>query len=260
VAAAGVRGVRPGPSAAARAEAAERGAVPVVPGRAGPGAEAVSGRPGPAGLGVHEAAAAAVDVAGPCRAAVRRLRPACLHAADVRPAALQQHPGRGRGHSGERAVVGAAASRGRALPAGGVPVVAVAGPPHSAGVLGWPLPCRGLLQEVAVEALLRATGLPAELVHHALTPLIHGDGVLVRSCALGGERGAGPQVGAGFRGGVAGACGGGGWAVASLCWGWRWCVGLGAVCGAGAWVGVGLRPACGVGCRGLCVWLLRGAV
>ncbi|XP_075269377.1 cullin-9-like isoform X2 [Opisthocomus hoazin] len=41
-------------------------------------------------------------------------------------------------------------------------------------------------QEVAVEALLRATGLPAELVHHALTPLIHGEGVLVRSCAPGG--------------------------------------------------------------------------
>ncbi|XP_075269404.1 cullin-9 isoform X4 [Opisthocomus hoazin] len=45
--------------------------------------------------------------------------------------------------------------------------------------------CFNSAQEVAVEALLRATGLPAELVHHALTPLIHGDGVLVRSCALG---------------------------------------------------------------------------
>ncbi|XP_074898434.1 cullin-9-like isoform X3 [Buteo buteo] len=40
-------------------------------------------------------------------------------------------------------------------------------------------------EEVAVEALLQATGLPADLVHHALTPLTHGEGVLVRSCAPG---------------------------------------------------------------------------
>uniref|UniRef100_A0A8D0KZZ2 Cullin-9 n=1 Tax=Strix occidentalis caurina TaxID=311401 RepID=A0A8D0KZZ2_STROC len=43
---------------------------------------------------------------------------------------------------------------------------------------------------VAVEALLQATGLPAELLHHALTPLTQGEGVLVRNCAPGGERGA----------------------------------------------------------------------
>uniref|UniRef100_A0A663MUJ5 Cullin 9 n=1 Tax=Athene cunicularia TaxID=194338 RepID=A0A663MUJ5_ATHCN len=41
-------------------------------------------------------------------------------------------------------------------------------------------------EEVAVEALLQATGLPAELLHHALTPLTQGEGVLVRSCAPGG--------------------------------------------------------------------------
>ncbi|XP_074720231.1 cullin-9-like isoform X4 [Strix uralensis] len=40
-------------------------------------------------------------------------------------------------------------------------------------------------EEVAVEALLQATGLPAELLHHALTPLTQGEGVLVRNCALG---------------------------------------------------------------------------
>uniref|UniRef100_A0A8V0Z6L4 Cullin family profile domain-containing protein n=1 Tax=Gallus gallus TaxID=9031 RepID=A0A8V0Z6L4_CHICK len=34
-------------------------------------------------------------------------------------------------------------------------------------------------EEVAVEALLQATGLPAELVHQALAPLTHGDGILV---------------------------------------------------------------------------------
>ena len=54
-----------------------------------------------------------------------------------------------------------------------------------------------------MEALLQATGLPADLVDHALTPLIHGEGILVRSCMPGGECGAGaplgsePQVGAG---------------------------------------------------------------
>ncbi|XP_066033732.1 cullin-9 isoform X2 [Chamaea fasciata] len=41
-------------------------------------------------------------------------------------------------------------------------------------------------QEVAVEALLQATGLPADLVHHALSPLTHGRGVLLGSCAAGG--------------------------------------------------------------------------
>ncbi|XP_040409898.1 cullin-9-like isoform X3 [Cygnus olor] len=69
------------------------------------GAELPAGRlrrllraePEPAGLGVHEAPAAAVDVAGPRRAAVRRLRPARVHAADVRPAALQRRRGGGRG-------------------------------------------------------------------------------------------------------------------------------------------------------------------
>ncbi|KAM9273170.1 cullin-9 isoform 6-T6 [Cariama cristata] len=45
--------------------------------------------------------------------------------------------------------------------------------------------CFNSTEEVAVEALLQATGLPADLVHHALTPLTHGEGVLVRSCAPG---------------------------------------------------------------------------
>uniref|UniRef100_A0A8C5J909 CUL9 protein n=1 Tax=Junco hyemalis TaxID=40217 RepID=A0A8C5J909_JUNHY len=40
--------------------------------------------------------------------------------------------------------------------------------------------------EVAVEALLGATGLPADLVLHALTPLTQGQGVLVGSCTPGG--------------------------------------------------------------------------
>ncbi|KAM6128215.1 cullin-9-like [Pterocles gutturalis] len=48
--------------------------------------------------------------------------------------------------------------------------------------------CFNSTEEVAVEALLQATGLPAELVHHALTPLTQGEGVLVQSCAQGGER------------------------------------------------------------------------
>ncbi|XP_009583526.1 PREDICTED: cullin-9-like, partial [Fulmarus glacialis] len=42
--------------------------------------------------------------------------------------------------------------------------------------------CFNSTKEVAVEALLQATGLPADLVHHALTPLTHGEGVLVWSC------------------------------------------------------------------------------
>uniref|UniRef100_H0Z2S2 Cullin 9 n=1 Tax=Taeniopygia guttata TaxID=59729 RepID=H0Z2S2_TAEGU len=45
--------------------------------------------------------------------------------------------------------------------------------------------------QVAVEALLQATGLPADLVHQALTPLTHGQGILVGSCTPGGECGAG---------------------------------------------------------------------
>ncbi|KAM9297796.1 cullin-9-like [Morus bassanus] len=45
--------------------------------------------------------------------------------------------------------------------------------------------CFNDAEEVAVEALLQATGLPAELVHHALTPLTHGEGALVRSCTPG---------------------------------------------------------------------------
>ncbi|XP_056344719.1 cullin-9-like isoform X2 [Oenanthe melanoleuca] len=46
--------------------------------------------------------------------------------------------------------------------------------------------CFNSAQEVAVEALLQATGLPADLVHHSLTPLTHGQGVLVGSCTPGG--------------------------------------------------------------------------
>ncbi|XP_064302621.1 cullin-9-like isoform X2 [Phalacrocorax carbo] len=45
--------------------------------------------------------------------------------------------------------------------------------------------CFNNAEEVAVEALLQATGLPAELVHHALTPLTHGEGALLQSCTLG---------------------------------------------------------------------------
>ncbi|OXB55188.1 hypothetical protein ASZ78_016324 [Callipepla squamata] len=46
--------------------------------------------------------------------------------------------------------------------------------------------CFNSAEEVAVEALLQATGLPAELVHQALAPLTHSDGVLVQSCTQGG--------------------------------------------------------------------------
>lgn len=50
-----------------------------------------------------------------------------------------------------------------------------------------------------MEALLQATGLPADLVHQALTPLTHGPGILVGSCTPGGECGAGaPRGGAGL--------------------------------------------------------------
>ncbi|XP_074944628.1 cullin-9-like isoform X1 [Phalacrocorax aristotelis] len=45
--------------------------------------------------------------------------------------------------------------------------------------------CFNNAEEVAVEALLQATGLPAELVHHALTPLTHGEGALLQSCTPG---------------------------------------------------------------------------
>ncbi|XP_067148797.1 cullin-9 isoform X10 [Apteryx mantelli] len=41
------------------------------------------------------------------------------------------------------------------------------------------------VEEVAVDALLQATGLPVDLVHHALTPLTHSEGVLVQSCTQG---------------------------------------------------------------------------
>jgi len=75
------------------------------------------------------------------------------------------------------------------LPSGGAP----------SGVWGGDVPACSLpsipLQEVAVEALLQATGLPAELVHQALAPLTHGDGILVQSCTQGGECGAGIPVG-----------------------------------------------------------------
>lgn len=57
--------------------------------------------------------------------------------------------------------------------------------------VSWPLPSHPVLQEVAVEALLQATGLPADLVLHALTPLTQGQGILVGSCTPGGECGAG---------------------------------------------------------------------
>uniref|UniRef100_A0A8C3JLJ8 Cullin-9 n=1 Tax=Calidris pygmaea TaxID=425635 RepID=A0A8C3JLJ8_9CHAR len=46
--------------------------------------------------------------------------------------------------------------------------------------------CFNSAEEVAVEALLQATGLPADLVHHALTPLTHGEGILVWRCPPGG--------------------------------------------------------------------------
>ncbi|XP_014817868.1 PREDICTED: cullin-9-like [Calidris pugnax] len=45
--------------------------------------------------------------------------------------------------------------------------------------------CFNSAEEVAVEALLQATGLPADLVHHALTPLTHGEGILVWRCPPG---------------------------------------------------------------------------
>ncbi|XP_075605647.1 cullin-9-like isoform X3 [Balearica regulorum gibbericeps] len=45
--------------------------------------------------------------------------------------------------------------------------------------------CFNSAEEVAVETLLQATGLPADLVHHALTPLTHGEGILVQSCTPG---------------------------------------------------------------------------
>ncbi|XP_040467665.1 cullin-9 isoform X6 [Falco naumanni] len=75
------------------------------------------------------------------------------------------------------------AERGLEWFSGHRPLPGVAGPVASGSWL--PFPARAPLQEVAVEALLQATGLPADLVHHALTPLTHGEGVLVRSCAVG---------------------------------------------------------------------------
>lgn len=204
----------------------ERWAALGAPGRAGP----VSGRPEPAGLGVHEAPAVAVDVAGPRRAAVWRLRPPRVHAADVHPAVLQQRRGRSRG-------------------CGRCWSVAEPCPPFLRGLrralgldlqlvgLGWPFPSRALLQEVAVEALLQATGLPADLVHHALTPLTHGEGVLVRSCTPGGERGAGaPRRGAGVGEASLSA---GAWVVGFRVCMWGWGPGPGIVCAAVAWWGRG---------------------
>lgn len=87
----------------------------------------------------------------------------------------------GAGPWGRRAVAAAAFWGGSAAPWGG------------------DVPARSLpsipLQEVAVDALLQATGLPAELVHQALAPLTHGDGILVQSCTQGGECGAGISLG-----------------------------------------------------------------
>lgn len=130
-----------------------------------------------------------------------------------------------------------------------------------------------------MESLLRATGLPAELLQQALAPLTEGEGVLVQSCALGGERGAGhPRVvlgrpwvlgGGGGAGGDAGGPGrvrllglspgdeAGAWVRGrALGWGrvWGWGSGLGGA--GGAWprgrlgLGFGLR---GAGARGR-VW------
>ncbi|XP_033916257.1 cullin-9 [Melopsittacus undulatus] len=45
--------------------------------------------------------------------------------------------------------------------------------------------CFNSTEEVAVEALLQVTGLPADLVHQALAPLTHGEGILVWSCPVG---------------------------------------------------------------------------
>lgn len=82
---------------------------------------------------------------------------------------------------------------GHVLPSGGVssPVWGT-GCPLFAGL--W-LVSLGFWQEVAVEALLQVTGLPADLVHHALAPLTHGEGILVWSCPGGGECGAGTALG-----------------------------------------------------------------
>ncbi|XP_062461878.1 cullin-9-like isoform X1 [Pezoporus occidentalis] len=59
--------------------------------------------------------------------------------------------------------------------------------------------CFNSAEEVAVEALLQVTGLPADLVHHALAPLTHGEGVLVWSCPVGagGLADPGPGVASG---------------------------------------------------------------
>lgn len=81
-----------------------------------PGTDTVPGRPEPAGLGVHKAPSAAVDVAGPRRAAVWRLRSARVHAADVHPAVLQQRPGRGWSHDGAREAGEAGARQGCVFP------------------------------------------------------------------------------------------------------------------------------------------------
>ncbi|XP_039572795.1 cullin-9-like [Passer montanus] len=62
--------------------------------------------------------------------------------------------------------------------------------------------CFNSAQEVAVEALLQATGLPADLVHHALTPLTHGQGVLVGSCTPGGPSSSLAEPGLGLAAGA----------------------------------------------------------
>lgn len=200
----------------------------------GPRADAVSGRPEPAGLGVHEAPAVAVDVAGPRRAALWRLRPPRVHAADVHPAVLQQRRGRSRGRGGCWSAAGPCPPFRRGLRrALGLDLQLVG--------LGWPFPSCALLQEVAVEALLQATGLPADLVHHALTPLTHGEGVLVRSCTPGGERGAGaPRGGAGVGEASLSA---GAWVVGFRVCVWGWGPGPGIACAAVAWGGPRLTPA-----------------
>lgn len=92
VVAVGVQGALRGPGLSQQLSQQECWGALGVPSRAGPspGADAVSGRPEPAGLGVLKASAAAVDMVGARRAAIWRLRPPRVHPADVHPAVLQQ--------------------------------------------------------------------------------------------------------------------------------------------------------------------------
>lgn len=85
-----------------------------------PYTDAVPGRPEPAGPGVHEAPAVAVDVAGSCRTAVWRLPPPRVHTADVHPAVFQQHRGRSWGCGGVRETAAAGVRQGCCLPSAGV--------------------------------------------------------------------------------------------------------------------------------------------